>query len=105
MGVMVIAAYRPRPGHEAELLAMAKTHVPTLRQLGLATDRPTLAMRAKDGTIVEVFEGRDGGVEAAHEHPDVQAMWEKYAAICDYMPLAEVAEARDLFAMFEPVDL
>jgi hypothetical protein len=34
--------------------------VPEPRQLGFAADRTTLAMRSRDGIIVEVFEWQDG---------------------------------------------
>ncbi len=42
--------------------------------------------------------------EDRYGHPVVLAMWERHAAICDHAPLAEVAEAQDLLAMFEPID-
>ena len=45
MGVLVIVAYRPKPGKEARLLELTKEHWPILRGLGLATDRPAYAMR------------------------------------------------------------
>jgi len=105
MGEMVIVAYRPKPGREADLLALTKEHVPVLRGLGLASDRPTLAMRGKGGVIVEVFEWKDGAVAAAHKHPEVLAMWDRYAAACDIVPLTELPEAKDMFATFEPIDL
>jgi hypothetical protein len=105
MGDMVIVGYRPKPGREADLLALVRDHVPELRRLGLATDRPTLAMRAVDGTIVEVFEWRDGAIASAHENPDVLAMWGRFAAACDYVPLTELPETKDKFAQFEPIDL
>jgi hypothetical protein len=105
MGDMVIVGYRPKPGHAAALLALTLEHVPILRQLGFASDRPALAMRAKDGSIVEVFEWNDGAIAKAHEHPDVQAMWGRYDAACDYIPLNELPESKDLFASFEPIDL
>lgn len=105
MGDMVIVAYRPKPGREDDLLELTRAHVPELRQLGLATDRATLAMRSKEGVIVEVFEWRNGAINAAHTNPDVLAMWERYAAVCDYVPLQELPEALNLFAQFEPIDL
>jgi len=105
MGEMVIAAYKPKPGFEAALLALTIEHVPYLRALGLVTDRPPLAMRAKDGTILEVFEWRDEGTARAHGMPEIHALWEKYGAVCEYVPLRNLAEAGDLFAMFEPLDL
>ena len=50
MGDMVIVAYRPKAGREDDLLALTRTHVPELRRLGFATERPPLAMRSEDGT-------------------------------------------------------
>lgn len=49
MGDMAIVAYRPKAGLDGELLGLVKAHVPSLRRLGLATDRPASAMRGKDG--------------------------------------------------------
>jgi len=105
MGDMVIVAYRPKPGHEDALLNLVRDHVPDLRRWGLATDRAPLAMRAADGTIVEVFEWADGAIAAAHHHPDVLAMWGRYAQVCDYIPLRDLAEAAQMFAQFVPIDL
>ena len=105
MGDIVIVAYRPKAGHDDELLDLVKDHVPFLRRLGLATDRPASAMRGKDGVIVEVFEWKTGAIASAHENPDVQALWGRYAAVCDYVPLHELPEAKDMFAQFEAIDL
>ncbi len=104
MGDMVIVCFRPKPGHEPALLALAREHVPTLRRLGLATDRPALAMRSRDGVILEVFEWRAGGTAIAHEHPEVLAMWERFAAVCDHVKLNELPEAQGLFATFVPLE-
>lgn len=105
MGDMVIVAYRPKPGREDDLLALTRDHVPALRRLGLATGRAPLAMRSRDGVVVEVFEWCAGAIETAHANPGVLAMWERYAAVCDYVPLRELPEAQDMFAQFEPIEL
>jgi hypothetical protein len=105
MGRMVIVAYRPRPGREAELEALIREHVPCLKTLGLVTDRPAQAMRAKDGTVVEVFEWQDGGIEAAHSSPRVLELWERFGNACDYAPLRELPEAEVMFAEFETISL
>jgi hypothetical protein len=103
---MVIVAYRPRAGQKAALLDLTRQHVPALRNLGLATDRPALAMRADDGTVIEVFEWKSAeAMAAAHAHPVVQQMWQQYAQACEYVKLATVKEFNDLFAAFEPIDL
>jgi quinol monooxygenase YgiN len=106
MGIMVIAAYRPRPGNEARLLELTKEHYPILSQQGLVTDRLPYAMRADDGTIIEVFEWKSqAAIDAAHTNPEVLKMWERYAEVCEYAPLLTVKECSDMFAMFEPIDL
>ena len=103
---MVIAVYRPKPGKDAELLERMREHLPVLRQEGLVTDRPSIMMRAKDGTILEVFEWKSAAhVERAHTNPAVLAMWERFGKVCDYGRLADLAEVGDMFAHFEPIDL
>ena len=63
-------------------------------------------MRAKDGTLVEMFEwASPAAIEEAHANPRVQAMWARFAACCDYVPLNSLAEAGDMFAEFEPVHI
>lgn len=100
----VIACYRPRPGQEAELQALVRSHLPTLQHLGLATDRAPYALRAADGTVVEVFEWASASaMAAAHEHPEVQRMWAEFGAACTYVKLSDVAEAQNLFAEFTPL--
>jgi hypothetical protein len=104
MGKFVIACYHPKPGKDEELLALTREHVPILRDEGLVTERPAYAMRAKDGTVVEVFEWKsDEAIESAHTNPEVIKLWERYAAACDYVSLSSLAEAKDMFAGFEPI--
>jgi hypothetical protein len=106
MGHMVIVAYKPLPGKEARLFELTREHVPILRRLGLATNRPALAMKARDGTIVEVFEWVSAeAVQKGHEHPDVLAMWGRYAEACTYVPLTGLEETKHMFANFEPIEL
>jgi len=102
---LVIVAYRPKPGKEGELLQLTREHVPLLRKEGLATDRPVTAGVAADGTIVEVFEWAEGGVERAHSNPVVLKLWERYAAACEIVPLNQVAESSTMFASFSPLDV
>ena len=100
----VIACYRPKPGQEAVLLDLVRSHVPNLRRLGLATDRAPYSMRAADGTLVEVFEWTSAkAIEAAHEHPEVHAMWAAFGAACTCVKVSELAEAQQLFAEFTPL--
>ena len=105
-GRLAIACYRPKPGCADALLELMRAHLPTLRGEGLATARVSIVGRAADGTIVEVFEwASQAAVDAAHASAVVQAMWARYAEVCDYVRLADVAEASELFCMLEPVDV
>jgi quinol monooxygenase YgiN len=103
-GIVCIVAYRPKPGHEKALLEIVRNRVPTLRMEGLVTDRVPVMMRAKDGTIIEVSEWKSReAIEDAHKNPRVLAMWDKFFAICDCVPLKTVTEAETMFAGFEPL--
>ena len=104
-GVCVIVAYRPKPGKEAELLELVRQRVPTLRAEDLVTDRPPTIMRSRDGTIIEVSEWKSrAAIEAAHQNPNVLAMWDKFFLLCDCVPLNTLPEAKEMFAGFEPLD-
>ena len=101
----MIVAYRPKPGNERELLEIVRQRVPTLRAEGLVSDRIPTIMRARDGTIIEVSEWKShAAIEAAHKNPNVLAMWQKFFAVCDCVPLNTLAEATEMFAGFEPID-
>src|SRR5216117_1478085 len=100
-GVIVIVAYRPKPGKERELLELVRNRVPTLRKENLATDRQPIIMRARDGTIVEVSEWKSQeAIDAAHKNPNEWAMWEKFFVACEFVPLKNLREAEEMFAGF-----
>ena len=104
MGVTVMALFRPKPGKDGDLMACMRDHLPILRTQGLATDRPTTVLRAKDGTLVEIFEWvSQAAIDAAHANPAVLALWKRYADCCDYVTLADLPEARAMFPGFEHV--
>jgi quinol monooxygenase YgiN len=103
-GVVCIVAYRPKPGGESEILELVRQRVPILRKEGLVTDRVPVIMRAKDGTIIEVSEWKSHqAIEEAHRNPRVLAMWDKFFAVCDCVPLKTVPEAESMFAGFQPL--
>ena len=103
-GVCVIVAYRPKPGKEKELLEIVRSRVPTLAKEGLVTDRAPVIMRAKDGTIIEVSEWKSReAIDAAHKNPNVLALWNRFFAVCDCVPLKTVPETDEMFAGFEPI--
>jgi diadenosine tetraphosphate (Ap4A) HIT family hydrolase len=106
MGRIVIACYRPKAGMKDRLLELTRSHVGRLRSAGLVTERAPIALEAQDGTVVEVFEWASReAIERAHSDPRVQELWREFGEVCDYVPLAELGEAKQLFAEFAPVSL
>ncbi len=102
MGIHVLAIYRPKDGKAADLEAEVVTHVPTLRDLGFATEAASTVLRAGDGTIIEHFEWVDqAAIDAAHQHPAVHEMWGRFGACADYGTLAELPNATAMFPEFE----
>jgi len=106
MGRFVIVAYKPKAGKEQQLLAAVRKHLKVLQTEQLVTDKPAYAMRAGDGTIVEVFEWRSAeAIHQAHSNPAVQALWGEFGAVCDYTPLTKLAETHQMFAEFDAIEL
>ncbi len=77
MGVYAIVAYKPREGKEDKLIQLIKDHVPILRAEGLVTESASsIAMRSKDGTIIEIFEWKsEDALQQAHSNKAVGKMW------------------------------
>jgi hypothetical protein len=98
MGELVMLSYRPKPGKETALLGELRSHVSTLQQFGLATERPQLLMKVRSGVIVEMFEweGQDA-IGRAHQYPPVLELWDRIRPLCDYATLADIPEARNIF--------
>jgi hypothetical protein len=44
-------------------------------------------------------------VEEAHSNAAVQALWERFAEVCDYELLANLPECQRPFSPFEPVEV
>ena len=102
--VIVIVAYRPKPGKESETLDLVRSRVPALRKEALVTERTPIIMLARDGTIIEVSEWKSReAIDAAHKNPNVLAMWNRFFAVCDCVPLNQLSESAEMFAGFEPV--
>jgi quinol monooxygenase YgiN len=106
MGRFVIAAFKPKPGKQEQLLAVVAKHWKVLHEQGLVTDRPRYALQSTDGTVVEVFEWRSPeAIETAHHNPAVQTLWAEFEAVCEYVPLTALSESQQLFSEFEALSL
>ncbi|XLS30090.1 hypothetical protein ACJD0Z_04515 [Flavobacteriaceae bacterium M23B6Z8] len=101
---IVIVAYKPHKGKNNELKSLAEEHWDTLNTLGLVSERKPILMEAEDGTIIEVFGWKSKmAMEKAHSHPKVLTMWKAYAEVCEYLPVAQIPEAANLFSEFSPI--
>ena len=77
---IVIAAFKAKPGAEAALIRLVGKHWQVLRGESLVTERPRVAMRSENGTVIEVFEWASSeAIERAHTNPTVQALWAGFA--------------------------
>ncbi|HUJ62777.1 MAG TPA: hypothetical protein VLX92_29950 [Kofleriaceae bacterium] len=88
--------YVPKPGKEAELLALVKKHEPALRAAGLCTkDAFTLwkgfDIRKQRTQYIETFSWKDGrAAEHAHQTPEVMAVWEPMGPVLEDLLIMEV---------------
>ena len=100
--LLSFSSYKPKQGHETDLMELVKQHLPTLREYGLATDRQNYIARSSDGRIIEVFEWASAdAVNAAHRHPAISAIWEKMTLIADFLPMNSLPESNEPFVSFE----
>lgn len=101
---VVMAVYLPKKGKDEALLELVKRHLPTLRRLGLATDRPAMLLKSKQAYI-EIFEWVSSEASAqAHTTPEIAEIWEAMGEIADFPPLGVLEEASRRFPHFAAVD-
>lgn len=96
--VTMLCTYRPKPGKEAEMLAILKGHWATLDRVGLVTKQPATLYRAtgrdRRQYFVEIFQWRDGEAAGiAHQTPDVMAVWEPIGTLAESMSFDEIETA------------
>lgn len=103
--IISIACFRPRPRKAKELLKVVKDHLPVLRKQKLVTARKAIQARAKDGSIIEIFEWKSQkAIDDAHRDPEVLKLWARYAACSEWIKIGDIAEADRMFPGFEPVN-
>ena len=65
----------------------------------------SIAARATDGTLIEVFEWLSAeAIASAHLNPVVQTMWREFEACCWYETPANVPDFQRMFVSFEPLN-
>jgi len=100
----VLAMYRPRPGRDADLRAVIAEHVSRLRSWGFAGDRPVVLLQATDGTYVEIFDWLEGAAQRAHSDARVEALWDRFAEVCEFVAPAQLPDATRPFPHFRRVE-
>ena|SRR5208283_5756807 len=99
--VPTLVAYHPKPGKQAEseLLGLVKQHWPTLRRIGLASEKPAQVWRAHEKNseethFLELFEwAEEGSSDVAHQTPEVMAMWEPMGRVLAKLVITKVGPA------------
>lgn len=105
MEKIVIVGYKPLEWKEEKLRELMKTHWSILDGENLVSDRKSIIMQSKDGTIIEVFGWKsEEAMQSAHSNPIVQKMWKEYEKVCEYVPMSNLEESNDLFSQFIPIN-
>lgn len=98
---VVFACFRPRsPEARAEMFTLMGAHHELLRELGHATNRPSMVLDSTsgEGLVVEVFEWASAAAcEAAHEDPRVRKLWDRYEQLSEFAPLRDAEDADKSF--------
>ena len=98
---LVMALYKAKDGKQNELNALIREHFPTLKEYGLATDKPPFIAVSSSGTVIEVFEWvSEEAARKAHDHPAVAKIWEAMAKVGSFETLTSLPEASKPFPHF-----
>lgn len=99
----MIAGYNPKTSKSEDLRQLMQEHFPILKSQGLVTGREPIMIRAKDSTIIGVFEWKSqAAIDKVHANAAVLEMWGKYSNTCNYIPIGQIPEAAQLFSAFIP---
>jgi hypothetical protein len=94
--VSMLCIYRIKRGKEARFRRLLLRQWPTLRRAGLVSSRPARLYRGrdkKDGSacFVEMFQWKDDRSSgAAHESPEVMALWNPMMPLLEDMELIRI---------------
>jgi len=85
---IALCTYRVQQHKEEEFLNLLRKHCPTLRQLSLVTDEPSLLFRGIDESgksfFVELLHWKSkDGHKVAEQMPEVLAIWERMGQLVE----------------------
>ena len=102
---IVIVAYKPKAGKSDRLKDLVSSHWKTLNKLGMVSKREPIIAESEDGTVIEVFGWKSKeAIDQAHSNKTVQAMWQDFASVCDYVPISNTEESKSVFSEFTPLN-
>lgn len=87
-----LAAYRPRPGMEQDLLGVFDAEFASLRAGGHVTDRRVPICRTDRGEYLAILEwSSDHAVDDAHQDAEVMRVWARKAEVAEYIAPCDLA--------------
>jgi len=104
MGLICVLCYKPNPDCEEALLEVVRNYVPALRAEGLVTERPSIIMRSRDGTIAEVLEWVSQEVlNRAYNNPAFVELQRRITAVSRRVAPSKLPEFQEVVSLFEAI--
>jgi hypothetical protein len=96
--VDVLCIYRVKSGKDADFTALLKKHGPTLKKAGLSGSKAPVIWRSatREGqtVFIEMMQWKDeSSASAAHQMPEVMAVWEPMGKFLDGMEFLDLQSA------------
>ena len=97
--VDVLCIYRVKKGKEADFKKLLKKHGPALKAAGLSGEMAPKIWKAESGRkpgiiFVEQMQWKDhNSSNAAHQMPEVMAVWEPMGELCEGMEFLHLGPA------------
>jgi hypothetical protein len=100
-----IIVYKPYKGREQELLPAVKASYIDLRKGGYVTSDSPKIMKAKDSSIILIFEWKDEQmIPNAQADPVIQQHWMTLSKLCEFAKPMNLIEFQGPFSEFETID-
>lgn len=99
MAIDVLCIYRVKQDKESEFKQLLKLHGPALKAAGLSGEAAPKIWKAESGRkpgiiFVELMQWKDEqSSNAAHQMPEVMAVWEPMGELCDGMEFLQLGPA------------
>jgi hypothetical protein len=100
-----IIVYKPYKGREQELPPAVKASYLDLRESGYVTSDPPKVMKAKDSSIILIFEWKDEQmIRNAEADPLIQKHWMSLSKLCEFAKPMNLVEFQSPFSEFETIE-